>query len=173
MISGLRRARKMESAAKPSVAQRYASVGKGSRAAVGQERRWGKSGPISGLTPIADVTAARALCACGLVVLNCSHALTCPTGNFRMRAMHTSALAASGKSKRCSRASRLDEEGSFGRSSRHGGRGCDGRAARETNVACADGEVVWSWRPDAGAKSVERSAGDGDNKARSHRGDHV
>jgi hypothetical protein len=37
----------------------------------------------------------------------------------------------------------------------------------------ADGEVVWSWRPDAGAKRVERVfTRDGDNKARSHRGDH-
>ena len=26
----------------------------------------------------------------------------------------------------------------------------------------ADGEVVWSWRPLAGAKSAEQSAGDGD-----------
>jgi hypothetical protein len=27
-------------------------------------------------------------------------------------------------------------------------------AARETNVAEADGEVVWFWRPDAGVKLV-------------------
>jgi len=46
-------------------------------------------------------------------------------------------------------------------------------AACETNMVRADGEVVWSWRPDAGAKLVERSAGDRDNKARSHRGDRV
>jgi len=37
--------------------------------------------------------------------------------------------------------------------------------------AKADGEVVWSWRRDAGAKSVEFSAGDGDNKP-AHRGEH-
>jgi hypothetical protein len=27
--------------------------------------------------------------------------------------------------------------------------------ARETNVAEADGEVVWFWRPDAGVKSAD------------------
>ena len=37
----------------------------------------------------------------------------------------------------------------------------------------ADGEAVWSRRPDAGAKPLESyERGDGDNKARSHRGDH-
>ena len=30
--------------------------------------------------------------------------------------------------------------------------------------AKAYGEVVWSWRRDAGAKPVDVSAGDGDNK---------
>jgi hypothetical protein len=39
----------------------------------------------------------------------------------------------------------------------------------------ADGEVVWSWRPDAGAKVATmreaHRAGDGDNKAWSHRGE--
>jgi hypothetical protein len=31
--------------------------------------------------------------------------------------------------------------------------GCGGRESYETtSVAIADGEVVWSWRPDAGAK---------------------
>jgi hypothetical protein len=29
--------------------------------------------------------------------------------------------------------------------------------ARETNVADADGEVVWFWRSDAGAKFPERA----------------
>src|SRR5437667_1071818 len=40
--------------------------------------------------------------------------------------------------------------------------------ARETNVACADGEVVWFWRSDAGAKVVKtlsRLTGDGGNQA--------
>ena len=37
------------------------------------------------------------------------------------------------------------------------GTGCDGRVgARETNGANADGEVAWSWRPDAGVKSRSR-----------------
>jgi hypothetical protein len=40
----------------------------------------------------------------------------------------------------------------------------------ETNDAIADGEVVWSWRPDAGAKFAKtrfaRPAGDGGKKAR-------
>jgi hypothetical protein len=31
----------------------------------------------------------------------------------------------------------------------------------------ADGEVVWSWRPDAGVKLAGFSADDGGNKARS------
>jgi hypothetical protein len=42
------------------------------------------------------------------------------------------------------------------------------RMARETNVACADGEVVWSWRSEAGAKVVKtlsRLAADGGNQA--------
>ena len=37
--------------------------------------------------------------------------------------------------------------------------------------AKAYGEVVWSWRRDAGAKLVELSASDGDNKP-AHRGEH-
>jgi hypothetical protein len=36
-----------------------------------------------------------------------------------------------------------------------------------TSGAEADGEIVWSWRPDAGVKSAIRSAGDGGKKARS------
>ena len=42
------------------------------------------------------------------------------------------------------------------------------RMARETNVAHADGEVVWSWRSNAGAKVVKtlsRLTGDGGNQA--------
>jgi len=41
------------------------------------------------------------------------------------------------------------------------------QAALLTNGAEADGKAVWSWRPDAGAKPVERSAGDSGKKARS------
>src|SRR5690348_17734226 len=37
--------------------------------------------------------------------------------------------------------------------------------SHETNEHITDGEVVWSWRPWAGAKLAERSADDGDNKA--------
>jgi hypothetical protein len=39
----------------------------------------------------------------------------------------------------------------------------------ETNDDIADGEVVWSWRPDAGAKfakTLSRLAGDGGKQAR-------
>jgi hypothetical protein len=37
-----------------------------------------------------------------------------------------------------------------------------------TNEAIADGEIVWSWRPDAGAKFVGiRTTNDGGKKARS------
>jgi len=43
---------------------------------------------------------------------------------------------------------------------------CGGREGlRKTNVALADGEVVWSWRPKAGAKLCEMTRSDGDNKA--------
>jgi hypothetical protein len=46
-------------------------------------------------------------------------------------------------------------------------RECQAQFAR-TNDALADGEAVWSWRPDAGAKLREHvSRGDGGNKARS------
>jgi hypothetical protein len=41
--------------------------------------------------------------------------------------------------------------------------------SHETNEMIADGEVVWSWRPDAGAKlakTLTRLAGDGGKRAR-------
>src|SRR5260370_7219749 len=46
------------------------------------------------------------------------------------------------------------------------------RRLRLTNVADADGEVVWSWRPDAGVKFVRSKLlkSDGGNKA-GHRGE--
>ena len=47
--------------------------------------------------------------------------------------------------------------------------GCDGRESRvRRTLARTDGEVVWSWRPDAGAKSatLTKLAGDGSKKAR-------
>ena len=41
------------------------------------------------------------------------------------------------------------------------------RMLRETNVAEADGEIVWSWPPDAGVKSAsDELAGDGGQRAR-------
>jgi hypothetical protein len=43
------------------------------------------------------------------------------------------------------------------------------RRASADDWAKAYGEVVWSWRRDAGVKLVERSASDGDNKP-AHRG---
>jgi hypothetical protein len=49
------------------------------------------------------------------------------------------------------------------------------RECRETNGTHADGEAVWFWRPDAGAKlatMLSHCADDGDKKARSHREDH-
>jgi hypothetical protein len=64
-----------------------------------------------------------------------------------------SALATSGKSERPSRASRLDQEGRFGRSSRYVRWGCGGRCGHVRRTwPKADGEVVWSWRSEAGAK---------------------
>jgi len=43
------------------------------------------------------------------------------------------------------------------------------RMARQTNVACADGEVVWSWPPDAEVKFLRSKLlrDDGGKKARS------
>jgi hypothetical protein len=41
--------------------------------------------------------------------------------------------------------------------------------SQQTNAGIADGEVVWSWRPDAGAKlakTLSRLADDGGKKAR-------
>jgi len=64
------------------------------------------------------------------------------------------------------------------RSSRTLGTGCDGRGSvrransARTNDVAADGEVVWSWRSDAGAKVVKtlsRLTGDGGNQAWSPR----
>ena len=44
--------------------------------------------------------------------------------------------------------------------------GCGGRGGVEkTSDAAADGEIVWSWRSDAGAKVAELSANDGGNQA--------
>ena len=39
------------------------------------------------------------------------------------------------------------------------------RMRRETSGANADGEVVWSWRSEAGAKAAESFADDGGNQA--------
>ncbi len=63
------------------------------------------------------------------------------------------------------------------RSSRTLNAGCGGRTSpsailARTNGVCADGEVVWSWRSDAGAKVVKtlsRLTGDGGNQAWSPR----
>jgi hypothetical protein len=49
----------------------------------------------------------------------------------------------------------------------------DARACERRTLAIADGEAVWSWRRDAGAKLVRSKLlrGDGDNKP-AHRGEH-
>src|SRR5262249_43015029 len=39
------------------------------------------------------------------------------------------------------------------------GAGCNGRGGAQTMHANADGQVAWSWSPDAGIKSVERFNG--------------
>jgi len=67
----------------------------------------------------------RASCRChsGWIIPHTRHAQFARRANLS----HAFTLAASGKSQRSSRASRLDEEGRFGRSSRYVGRGCDGR----------------------------------------------
>ena len=58
----------------------------------------------------------------------------------------------------------LIEEGRTRRHERGGGMRWT-RARRQTTGARADGEVVWSWRSDAGAKVAELSANDGGNQA--------
>jgi len=63
--------------------------------------------------------------------------------------------------------SRLVEEGRTRRHERGGGMRWT-RARRQTTGARADGEVVWSWRSNAGAKVVKtltRLTGDGGNQA--------
>jgi hypothetical protein len=92
----------------------------------------------------------------------CSRARSCTTGNFRMRAMrklpvvpicrrcrrllrranHNDALAHPASMKRDVRAVVTTREAGMRWT----------RMARETNVTEADGEVVWSWRSEAGAK---------------------
>ena len=47
-----------------------------------------------------------------------------------------------------------------------------GAIIARTNDVAADGEVVWSWRPDAGAKFVEASPRMTVAKEPGHRGDH-
>ena len=83
----------------------------------------------------------------------------------------TFSLASSGKSQPSFRTSRCRKRGAS-RSSRTLEAGCDGRSVLFDEQHDADGEVVWSWRPDAGASCCEMTQSDGDNKARSHRGEH-
>ncbi|MGZ5875369.1 MAG: hypothetical protein ACXWKP_25050, partial [Bradyrhizobium sp.] len=46
------------------------------------------------------------------------------------------------------------------------------QAARLTSAPGADGEVVWSWRPDAGVKSAEAAPQATVANKPGHRGDH-
>src|SRR5216683_2945020 len=74
------------------------------------------------------------------------------------------------------RLSRFHKRGGS-RSSRTLGMGCDGRTSpsamiARTNGGCADGEVVWSWRSDAGAKLVETIPLMTVATKHGHRGDH-
>jgi len=78
-------------------------------------------------------------------------------------------LVPSGKSPALIPASCTRKRG-VSRSSRTLGAGCGGRRRRcWRERRPADGEAVWSWRPDAGVKLAERSASDGGKKARSPR----
>jgi len=63
------------------------------------------------------------------------------------------------------------------RSSRTLAAGCDGRTSpsamiARTNGVCADGEVVWSWRSNAGAKLVETIPLTTVATKHGHRGEH-
>jgi hypothetical protein len=88
-----------------------------------------------------------------------SFQLICPTGNqlrrsrlFPVQSCRKKYFAFPvGQIKFTTRASRLDKRGV--RVVTNVGAGCDGRGwCRKTSGAGADGEVVWSWRPDAGVK---------------------
>jgi hypothetical protein len=48
-----------------------------------------------------------------------------------------------------------------------------GAVTARTNDAIADGEIVWSWRPDAGAKLAGNEPQATVAKEPGHRGDHV
>jgi hypothetical protein len=86
----------------------------------------------------------------------CAPCANCPSCQF----VAAFGLALSGKSQRCFRPSRAHKRGGS-RSSRTSGTGRDGRTSPgaifcATSGVCADGEVAWSWRSDAGAKFVKR-----------------
>jgi len=75
----------------------------------------------------------------------------------RANMSHASALVPSGKSRALFRASRRLEEGRFAIVTNVGSgmrwtQWCRSARVAPTNDAKADGEGVWSWRPDAGAK---------------------
>jgi hypothetical protein len=87
----------------------------------------------------------------------CMPCANCPSCQF----VAAFGLALSGKSQRCFRPSRAHKRGGS-RSSRTSGTGCDGRTSPgailcATSGVCADGEVAWSWRSDAGAKLLKRA----------------
>ena len=107
------------------------------------------------------------------------HRVICPTGKIGRHAKNLSSpfrkknlLFAGPKSNLQLRYPAPEKRG-VSRSSRTLGMGCDGRTSpsaiiARTNGVCADGEIVWSWRSDAGAKVVKtltRLTGDGGNQA--------
>src|ERR1700692_312556 len=125
-------------------------------------------GHASGTSPLRQLQTFYSFVGTHLPTTQFSHARHAQIAR-RANLSHASALAASGKSQRCSRASRLDEEGRFGRSSRYVGRGCGGRCGHVRRTwPEADGEVVWSWRSEAGAKFLRSKLlrDDGGNQAK-------
>jgi hypothetical protein len=88
----------------------------------------------------------------------------------RASVSHVAALVLSGKSEASFLPSRGLAEGRFAIVTNRGLRDAMDAASRQTIVEVTYGEVVWSWRPDAGAKSARRFtrlADDGGKKARS------
>jgi hypothetical protein len=63
-------------------------------------------------------------------------------------------------------------QGAYASSRTRGGMQWTRVASQDERHQRADGQGVWSWRPDAGVKSAIRSAGDGGKRARSP-GEHV
>ncbi len=118
------------------------------------EERQRRSNPdVTGRVWIASLALAMTWTRAALRIGPCAN---CPSCTF--------SLALSGKSQRsfarlaATRGALRDRHGRWKRDAMDA-------ACCETNSMIADGEIVWSWRPKAGATFREMTRGNGDNKA--------